>query len=425
MYFKRDFEEEKLTGKLIWDQIRNLYTSQEYSQAKVWCQLGFHPLLQTSGEANLGVFGRKMIMCDMELGNYEEARRNFNKLPESTQNDMLSRYLMFRIALQTWDQSLGCESIKSLCAHGDKESIRNILYACIRDAQHAGDKLCTLAALKAVLQTWDDAVTVPASLPSVLRCIIRLLFLIESQTKDGESITSFADEVATVFKQGRLYFVLVAMLTISAATHVERGVTDESNQAVFTVPELAWLRKNAYNTGVSGLGVWDAKHIVSTFTSCLSFINAYPDSTQPDQNIELILMAARCHFVISTALTSQSRETKKNEFYKTSRAHIASYQILFQNLSNNVDEPTQADLASKLGTLAVFDFEAATNLNQYDIFPQIIQEAASYRDVVAFKAMGDCILHSKAPPEGNTSKIPGLYPKSQTPLTNSQPCLAQ
>lgn len=177
-------------------------------------------------------------------------------------------------------------------------------------------------------------------------------------------------------------------------------MTDESMNLVFTRPELEWFRKNAYNTGVSNLGTWDTPCLISIFTSCLSFIKAYPYGSAVNERTELDLMSARCHFILATLLTSKSRETKNSEFYTTSRNHVAAYQAIFQRVSTTVDEPTHADLSVKLATLAVFDFEAATHLEQFDDLQNIIQGTRIARDVAAFKAMGDCISQSQAPANG-------------------------
>lgn len=169
--------------------------------AKQWCAVGLSNSLTQSGGENVAIIHRKMMMCDIELQNWEGALTQFETMQDTEQNNMLSRYLLFRIAVQTWNQHLASESIRGIAQHEDKDEVRNLLYACIKEAQYAGDKFCTLAALKALLHTWEQEATVPASLPSVARCIIRLLFLIASHS-EAEEDTSIYKDISDTFTQG-------------------------------------------------------------------------------------------------------------------------------------------------------------------------------------------------------------------------------
>ena len=127
-------------------------------------------------------------MCAMGMNNTDKARAAFHSMPAAAQDDLLTRYLMFKVSLLSWDHDLGSESLKHLSKCGGTDRGQDILYACVREAQQVGDKLCTLAALKAVVNNWTSGETSACKLPSILRCTIRLIHMIEDEEgkKDGE-----------------------------------------------------------------------------------------------------------------------------------------------------------------------------------------------------------------------------------------------
>jgi hypothetical protein len=77
-----------------------------------------------------------------------------------------------------------------------------MLYACIRESQQAYDKLCTLTALQAVAENWSSEQVSVTSLPSILRCCVRLIMVIEKENGAGESSSMFSDDICKIFAIG-------------------------------------------------------------------------------------------------------------------------------------------------------------------------------------------------------------------------------
>lgn len=126
-------------------------------------------------------------------------------MPDPARDDLLTRYLMFKVSLLDWDHQLGIESIEYLGRATDDGYSQEILYACIKDAQQVGDKMCTLAALKATVDKWNSGKASAASLPSVIRCSIRLINMIEEQERKNKGESSpelFVDDLCTMFERG-------------------------------------------------------------------------------------------------------------------------------------------------------------------------------------------------------------------------------
>ncbi|SPJ87099.1 related to transcription factors [Fusarium torulosum] len=345
-------------SKLIWKKLDASYSKKQYPESQLWCQLALHHIFSTSGEASQGKFSRRLMLCAIACNDAETAHSAFHIMPKSIQDEPLTRYLMFKVALLNWDQNLGCQCITFLSRLTGKSQCRDILYACVKEAQNIGHRLLTLEALKAVAETFDADSSWTINIPSVFRCTIRLIHSIESQDSDStDHTTEFAEETCRIFEK--------------AGETAELDPKDERGDKIFTVPELHWFRKNAYNIGVTN---YDA---------------------------DLRLMAARCHFVIAAALVSQARtEDRVDEQlqdYLEARRHISEFETIFESyFGNDTKSQVNRDLLAKLSTLFVFDFEIAICLKSWDDLGQIVRKARICKDETMYKAMGDCLLRSEA-----------------------------
>lgn len=365
-----------------------------------------------SGEANQGKFSRKLITCALNVRNTEKARQVFRSMSEDAKNHMLTRYLTFKVSLIDQDHELGCESIERLSNLSDCSEGRDILYACIREAQQAGDRQCALAALRAIIRSWKGDEATPSNLPSILRCSIRLIQLIGEESNLGEvhlQNTANAEDLCYLFEKGSCSNIscqVFANFTDVAAECAEQSPQDGNNK-VFTVFELHWFRKNAYNLGVLKCETWEVPYTIRIFKACLAFSHFYPEDISAPDGSEIAIMAMRCHFVVSSALISLARtEDKVDEqlqYYLEARRHIREFDATLEAKRNTAqDESIMVDLMAKLSTLLVFGFEAATALKDWDSLNEIVRRAKICQDEVTYKAMGDCMLRSTAPAKGQS-----------------------
>ncbi|KAK5997795.1 hypothetical protein PT974_00156 [Cladobotryum mycophilum] len=375
---------------LIWKKIEALLAKNSFGVAEGWCLVALHAILMSSGDANLGKFHRKLLICALGLNDAEKARSAFYSMSKISQNHILTRYLMFKVSLLSWDHELGRESIEQLSKATDKDQGRDLLYACIREAQKDGDKICTLTALKAISENWAVGEASGGNLPSVLRCAIRLIHLMEDQegaTDTHDYNARFAEDLCKLFEK--------------AAEHAKSDPKDAHGNRIFTVEELHWFRKNAYNIGATRLEQWELRYTIRIFRNCLTFKDSYPDDLPLSDVTEIILMAMRCHFAIAAALVAIARtEDKVDEQlqrYLEARHHIVSFDNLLQTEVGSQEKDIIQDLVAKLSTLFVFDFEAAIHLKNWDDLSHIVRKAKLCRDEVMYKAMGDCLLRSQAP----------------------------
>lgn len=195
-------------SKILWKKIESEISTENYEVADKYCLVALHDIFANSAELAKAKFGRRRIICALGLKDPQRARDAFRNMPDCGKNDNLTRYLLFKASLLDWDSDLGRSCIDHLANHPDRQRSQDMLYACIREAQAFGDKLCTLAALKAVALTWDPARLPGACLTSVLRCSTRLVGLIEEDQKREEQMPgpseSLAEDACKLFETGEL-----------------------------------------------------------------------------------------------------------------------------------------------------------------------------------------------------------------------------
>lgn len=141
------------------------------------------------------------MACALETDDPEKAVAGFDQMPPKGQADPLSMFLLFKASLLSWNTDLGCQCVRKLaaCDAVDGRQLQHVLYACIREAQQVGDKLCAMEALKAAAVKWDSAHSTGDVLSSVIQCGIRLIKMIE-QDEPGSSL---ADETCEMFELGK------------------------------------------------------------------------------------------------------------------------------------------------------------------------------------------------------------------------------
>lgn len=87
-------------------------------------------------------------------------------MPSAAQNEPMSRFLMYKIAVRCEDQDLAAECLQVISSTSTNDP--KYLYACVLDAQQAGNKRQTLAALQLVLDK-SSFETSSVNLASLLR----------------------------------------------------------------------------------------------------------------------------------------------------------------------------------------------------------------------------------------------------------------
>ncbi|KXH33815.1 hypothetical protein CSIM01_12068, partial [Colletotrichum simmondsii] len=374
---------------LIWRKIEVNYNQGHFDFADGWCQIALQPLFQNGGPANMSRLGRKLILCALGRNDDQRARQVFHSMSEAAQNEPMTRYLMYKAALRSSDQELAAQCLErvALSAPGDP----NFLYACVLEAQQAGDKVCAMHAMKQLVEKFEFSEASPIHLPALLRCNIRLAVSVVESEKGARERQSAVEEVLVLFE--------------GAVEAIQRGLTDKDGNRLFTVKELDWFCQNAYNLGLKHSDSWDVKHLIRLYNSCLAIAKHYPEDLPAEAASDLAFRTMFCDFIAAAALVSLAR-TEDNveqqlQHYLVMRRHVVAYTAaLEKQMSDGLDTRLKSDLTAKLATLMVFDFEAAMALKKTDELGFIIRTAVTCRDVNTLKAMGDIALRGKLPGQG-------------------------
>lgn len=167
------------------------------------------------------------------------------------------------------------------------------------------------------------------------------------------------------------------------------------SEPLWTVHELDWFSKNSYNTAIKNISIWTPFNSLRMLRCCISFIEQYP----PDIGETLADLSLRkmfCEFSAAAALASLARGEDNIEVqlqnYLDLRKHVRSFDTLFNEKSETMEEVQAEDLLQKLAVLLAFDFEAACHLKAWDDLSETILNASICKSSRAFHLMADCLL---------------------------------
>ncbi|KAG6005942.1 hypothetical protein E4U21_007505 [Claviceps maximensis] len=372
----------ELCHSLIWEMTKAASTLEQFEVVQFWCQLALRPLFRCTAVQGIDRFFRKLLFCGMSRSELQIQDYEPDAIPSFCGDD---------------DRELGCKSLQKLASTTEVHSGQELLYASLSRVGHSPDRQLILSTLQYLLETCygPEAETVnTANLPLLLRCTIRVLRMAEQdkseQTQDMND-TNLASDMCSVFEMAAKYAVQDA-----AIATVDRQ---------FTIQELDWFHRNAYNLGVLTISDWQSQFTARILNACLAFTTCYPTDVALSQTkaAELALTTLRCHFVISASLLKQARidndAASRCQHYQALRHHIAEYGTALHTKPVSSDAHTHHDLKIKYTTLLVYDFEAAIHLSQFTELSSIVDLQKRLGNVEAHKAMGGILLQSSTPPE--------------------------
>ncbi|KAK0871741.1 sporulation-specific protein 22 [Friedmanniomyces endolithicus] len=159
-----------------------------------WCQLLRHAVFDSAGHMNKAKIGRKAIAAALARNDTNAARHTFFELPETSQNESMTRYLIFKVALRDGDYELAIQCLALIAKHAEKDA--TYLYACVLEAQQSNMRQVAVAALQALSETQPPGV----HLPTLLRCTARLL-VSELDANNTQDIDRMSEPVVLLFER--------------------------------------------------------------------------------------------------------------------------------------------------------------------------------------------------------------------------------
>ncbi|KAK9785215.1 putative Meiosis protein SPO22/ZIP4 like-domain-containing protein [Seiridium cardinale] len=370
---------------LIWKKVEATSAQSQLDLCESWCRLASHSLLDKCGPVNAGKIARKSLVCALERNDLDKAKETFLSMNEGVQSQPMTMYLAHKLALRVGDPAMASKCIDAVSKSAAKDP--KFLYACCLDAQHSGDKLCTLKALKLLADKYELSQDCEIHFPALLRSMIRVqTSLIDNKEASHVDPGLVVDDLCKTFE--------------AVVTFLQSEPRDRDGSKLFTVTELNWFSKNAYNLGVKHTPDWDLRCTIRICISCVSIMQYYPNDLPNHDVGDISLRAMFCHFMIATAYIALARAEDNVEAqlqdYLNSRKHTKAFETQLEGTVQHDDECSN-DLVIKLTTLLVFDFEAAVNLKSWDELGSIARKAGIHGNLQALQAIADNLLRAQPP----------------------------
>ncbi|MCJ1284476.1 hypothetical protein MMC26_003808, partial [Xylographa opegraphella] len=337
---------------LIWRRIEKSYNQREYSEAIVWSRLALHEIFDNSGDMNIGKIQRKIIICTLATSDYATARSIYSGMSDTVRSADETKYLMYKVALRSGDRELAVECLEAISIGSTKDG--TLLYACVLEAQQMGQREQAISAMVHVLDKYNYGSPPGVNLPALLRCTARLLIQEIESSVGGDN--SNIDAICSLFD--------------GAVSQAKLQRRDAQND-IFSLSELDWFCRNAYNMAVRFCTIWNPPESLRL----VQFIDLYPKDMDTSTLADLSLRRMFCDFLGASLLVMLARGEDAIEpqlqYYLDLRRHTKSFQIHFVAQVDSLQGGAKDDLCRKASMLLTFDFEAAVRLKAWDDAGQI------------------------------------------------------
>ncbi|MCJ1432892.1 hypothetical protein MMC27_002250 [Xylographa pallens] len=367
---------------LIWRRIEASYNQREYAEAIIWSHLALHETFDNSGDMNVGKIQRKIIICNLATSDYATARNIYSGMSDIVQGADETRYLMYKVALRSGDTELAVECLEAISSGSTRDG--TLLYACVLEAQQTGQREQAISAMLRVLDKYNYGSPPGVNLAALLRCTARLLMQEIESSLEGESPN--IDAICSLFD--------------GAATQAKLQRRDAKNET-FSLSELDWFSRNAYNMAVRFCTIWNPPEVLRLVQACLRFIDLYPEDMDSSTLADLSLRRMFCDFLGASLLAMIARGEDAIEpqlqYYLNLRRHAKNFHIHFVAQVKSLQGGAKDDLCRKASTLLTFDFEAAVRLKAWEDAGQIVKDSYACEDPILYSTLADIVLASEAP----------------------------
>ncbi|SMY19302.1 unnamed protein product [Zymoseptoria tritici ST99CH_1A5] len=310
-----------------------------------WLHLLRHPVFDNAGHLNKARVGRKLMRHAMDHEDFSAAREAFFQMPKSTQDESITRYLAFKLALQSQDDELAMDSLKVVARKADNDP--TYLYACVIEAQKSSMRHMGVAALQAIVGKRPQGV----NLTALLRCTARLLMT--ELDEPGQNLDEVALQVIEIFENA---FRSVDEL---------RKLSKDSWRT-----EVQWWSKNAYNLGVRLCTDIRPESTVRLLETCTSFMDNYPMEEAADLEIDIETRRMLCAYLATTALVALGRSGSEDDEYTLqgylhAQKHIKTFKQLHAKLRRTMHGDTAVQHEQRHFSVLKFELECILRLRQW------------------------------------------------------------
>lgn len=363
------------------------------SDAEAWLDVLQHSLFVSVGASNKARISRKVMTTALQRNELDTARAAFYGLPVSSQNEGMTRYLAYKLALKSNDMRLAGECLESLVKTIDREP--RYLYACVLEAQQSGNRAMAVAAFQALVNQPPNGV----QLPALFRCTARLLM--EELGDQSQAKAEATGELTHLFE------------TASANTKVFMQGSEEQWRA-----EIQWCSKNAFNIALQHCTEMQPEHLVRLSRACNKFLECYPDDSGLMHRDNVVQRKQICHFLCASAFTVLGRTA---DDIQQQLQHYLEVQREANTFLTSWQPPRQtsdADLHSARALeLLRYNVESVFKLEQWDKLDAALAACLNFQGTARWDTLADLVMviydqtSRLAIDSSATAKVPELLQK--------------
>ncbi|KAF2036041.1 SPO22-domain-containing protein [Setomelanomma holmii] len=365
---------------LLWKRVEAAASQEQFDTAEAWCRICLHPLFDKAGAQNKAKIARKMIQFALSRQNFAAAHEAYNKMADSGRDEPVTRYLMYKVGLQSGNMDLATESLDVVCRSSAKDA--TLLYACVMEAQSAGNKKQAINALERVLEKYNYNAPAGIHLPALLRSTARLLQT--ELVRDGHVQPQIMNQLCKVFAGA-----------YEQAKASKRRPSNASQQ-LFSSQEFEWFSKNAYNLSLKYCAEMRPDNLVSLLGTCTEFIKLLNEQSDEVAKGDLCLRLVFCEFLAACTYTTMARAEDNIEhclqYYLEARKHSQDFRRAAAEGIDKLGGSAQADIISKHFQIVKLELEAVLKLEKWDELDDLFDQCWKYKSPDHYETLADLVL---------------------------------
>lgn len=207
----------------MWKRIEQGHQEKQYAIAIRWCRLALCHIFEAGGRTNRALIERRvaqkwraaihhvanyvirrLLLCSIESGDLETAKATYVSMSESTRDETMTKYLLFKLSVRLDDLAMASECLKQI---GLSTNGRDFLYACVLYARSSKALQFTVQGLKKLVDTADLGHPGTVHTPALFRCMVLMLRdiidgSIADSNGDCDIVATAARDLAAVFEGG-------------------------------------------------------------------------------------------------------------------------------------------------------------------------------------------------------------------------------
>lgn len=363
---------------MIWKCIEDCISANLMDLAEKWCQISLHALFAIQNDLKKARVCRKAMIVSLDLGRAELAVNYWKRMPMQNQDEPVSRYLLYRVAVRLSDEELAEQCLDKIMGTADDDS--SYLYACIQETVQQEKKYFCIKILRRILDHKNASSTSTTTIVFVLlRCMVKLCMdLLDGESTDSRSVLM---ELTPLYK----------CVLVNLRNSLSNGLTDDVKN------EMRWFANSIHNILLTHHSRLDVDYILTlleSYLELLSTLGREDGSYKVSQIVTCHYLLTSTHIVIAR---SADDSNIKDQHYHSALQHIKACKDSRQEHSSNHQAQQEKDIAHlerHNGQMLQFEIEAQLKSKHWDQLTEIFSRKLDSHDSKFLAVLADLVLHT-------------------------------